>query len=78
MPTTATIILVLSLGALSACSPAPRAAPTKPAAAPTSPPPPARMAIMVCRNSQNGRKVACGTPNAVMVGMTYEDASKTR
>jgi hypothetical protein len=24
---------------------------------------------MICRNSQDGRKVECGTPNAVMVGI---------
>jgi hypothetical protein len=38
-------------------------------AARTPPPPPARPMKMVCRNSQSGRKVACGTPDAVMVGM---------
>jgi hypothetical protein len=32
-------------------------------------PPPARPMKMVCRNSQDGRKVPCGSPNAVMVGM---------
>src|SRR5579863_9108790 len=32
-------------------------------------PPPTQAMEMVCRNSQTGQKVECGTPNAVMVGM---------
>ena len=35
-------------------------------------PPPAQNMVMVCRNSQTGQKVECGTPNAVMVGMKPE------
>ncbi len=57
------------------CSPGKPAAPQttasvaapKPAPAPT--PAPAKMETMICRNSQTGQSVACGTPNAVMVGM---------
>jgi invasion protein IalB len=63
--------LALSLVLLAACGRtaagrAPSAAAPPPAAAP---PAPAKHYTMVCRNSQNGRKAECGTPNAVMVGM---------
>ena len=68
--------LILALAPLAACAPAktPQAAAqiaSQPAAAaaPTPPPAPPRHATMICRNSQDGRKVACGTPNAVMVGI---------
>jgi len=63
--------LPLTLCALWSCSPAPQAK-----APPPAPPPvaaaPAKMMKMVCRNSQTGEKVECGTPNAVMVGMKAE------
>ena len=36
------------------------------------PAPPAKKAVMVCRNSQTGAKAECGSPNAVMVGMKSE------
>ena len=63
-------LAALILATLSACAPAkaPQAA-APPAAAPAPPPPAARHATMICRNSQDGRDVACGTPNAVMVGI---------
>jgi hypothetical protein len=57
---------------LAACSPpAAPSPPTAPAApvAPTAPAAPAKTATMICRNSQTGAKVACGAPNAVMVGI---------
>ena len=67
-------VLILIFGLLAACSPKPAAPPPEPAraaasptAAPASPP---KLLKMVCRNSQTGKSVACGTPNAVMVGMT--------
>ena len=76
VPVLAAPILVLALALLSACAPAPHSdasqAPAPQAAAqPTvaAPPAPVRHATMICRNSQDGRKVACGTPNAVMVGI---------
>jgi hypothetical protein len=66
--------LILVLVSLSACSraPQPQAALTPAAAppsAPATPPAPAKHATMICRNSQDGRTVKCGTPNAVMVGI---------
>ena len=69
------LVLIAACGALSACSPPPRAAVSKPSPAPVAtpaPPPPAKKAIMVCRNSQTGAKAECGAPNAVMVGMKTE------
>jgi hypothetical protein len=51
------------------------AAACQPKTVPANPPPPqaaappAKMVTMVCRNSQTGASVECGTPNAVMVGM---------
>lgn len=79
-PAEAIAVLTLALVALQACAPAPQsnasqvnahqtAAPQSPAAAPKAPPAPAKHATMICRNSQDGRKVECGTPNAVMVGI---------
>ena len=66
------LALIAASGALSACSAPPPAAP-KPAPAPVAAPaPPAKKAVMVCRNSQTGAKAECGTPNAVMVGMKTE------
>ena len=59
-------IIFAAIVSLAGCSPTPKAAP--PPAAPVAAPP-ARMLTMVCRNSQDGRTVACGTPNAVMVGV---------
>ncbi len=70
-PALSILVLALTMGPLWACSPAPAHAPTPAAAvnrtAPPAPPP--KMMRMICRNSQDGRKVECGTPNAVMVGM---------
>ena len=73
-PALAALILVT----LSACAPAktPQTAAPPAAAAPASPGPP-RHATMICRNSQDGRTVACGTPNAVMVGIK-EDSERPR
>ena len=64
-------VLALNLVFLGACG---RASPDRAASAAApppraAPPAPAKHYTMVCRNSQNGRKVECGTPNAVMVGM---------
>ena len=75
--TISTIVLALALGGLWACSPSPQSTAPAPQAAaapppPAVPPPPARKTTMICRNSQNGLKVECGTPNAVMVGMKTE------
>jgi hypothetical protein len=69
-----TVGLCLGLFLPCACSPSPQAAAPAPvaAAAPTPPPPPAKKATMICRNSQDGRPVECGTPNAVMVGIKTE------
>ncbi|HEY5072201.1 MAG TPA: hypothetical protein VII63_09230 [Caulobacteraceae bacterium] len=70
------IAMTLALGGLGACAPAPDSHPREAAAAQASaaaanptPAAPVRHATMICRNSQDGRKVACGTPNAVMVGI---------
>ena len=65
----ATGALIVGLGALASCGPAPQPTPAPPPKATVAPPPPAKMATMVCRNSQTGAKVECGTPNAVMVGI---------
>lgn len=64
-------ILTLTLAPLAACAPTPGSkTPQAPAPRPVAAAPaPARHATMICRNSQNGRKVECGTPNAVMVGV---------
>ena len=64
--------LALMLVALAACAPAKTPQSAAPVAAAPAPPlaaAPAKHATMICRNSQDGRKVACGTPNAVMVGI---------
>ena len=65
-------VLILIFGLMAACSPKPAAPPPAPAkaAAPVAPAAPPKLVKMVCRNSQTGKSVACGTPNAVMVGMT--------
>ena len=65
----AAVALMVGLGVLASCGPAPRPAPAPPPRAAVTPPPPAKMATMICRNSQTGAKVECGTPNAVMVGI---------
>ena len=60
------LVAVLALGACSRPTPAPQPV----AVAPAPPPPaPAKKAVMICRNSVDGRSVKCGTPNAVMVGV---------
>lgn len=67
--------VVLALGVLAACSPSPQAGGGSVTTAAPAPPPvaaPAKVMKMVCRNSQDGRNVECGTPNAVMVGMKPE------
>lgn len=64
--------LITACAGLSACSAPPPAAPKPAPAAAAAPAPPAKKAVMVCRNSQTGAKAECGTPNAVMVGMTTE------
>ena len=63
---------VLILGLLAACSPKPAAPPPAPTpvTAPAPPATPPKVVKMICRNSQNGKSVACGTPNAVMVGIS--------
>ena len=66
--------LLLAAGlALGACqkTEAPQTPPPPPAqvSAPTPTTPPTKMAKMICRNSQTGASVECGTPNAVMVGI---------
>jgi hypothetical protein len=60
---------LLAATALAACQPktVPANPPPPQAAAPA--PPPAKMATMICRNSQTGATAECGTPNAVMVGI---------
>jgi len=65
-------VLIPILGLLAACSPKPEAPPPVAAkvAAPPTPAAPPKLVKMVCRNSQTGKSVECGTPNAVMVGMT--------
>ena len=64
--------LVAACAVLGACSPPPAAAPKPAAAAVDRPAPPAKAAVMICRNSQTGAKAECGTPGAVMVGMKTE------
>ena len=60
------LLVALALGA---CQPKTVPAdPPPPTAAALAPAPPAKMVTMVCRNSQTGASVECGTPNAVMVG----------
>jgi len=67
----ALLIAVLALSACSRRAPAPQ--PAAVASAPTPPPPaPTKKAVMICRNSVDGRSVKCGTPNAVMVGIKSE------
>jgi hypothetical protein len=64
--------LAVSGAAMWGCEPSPQAATAKPpAATPTAAAraPPPKMMKMICRNSQTGASVECGTPNAVMVGM---------
>ena len=64
-------LFILGLGLLAACSPKPAPPPPPaPVAAAPAPAPPPKLVKMVCRNSETGKSVACGTPNAVMVGMT--------
>jgi hypothetical protein len=61
-----------SLTALCGCSQRqtpPPAQATTPVAAPAPPPPAAKPMKMVCRSSRTGQNVACGTTDAVMVGM---------
>ena len=68
-------LLTLAAAPLAACAPtkAPQTATPPPAPAPVAAVPvPAKHATMICRNSQDGRNVACGTPNAVMVGIKQD------
>ena len=64
----ALLAVLLSASAIAACQPTtvPANPPPPTVAAPA--PPPAKMVTMICRNSQTGASVECGTPNAVMVG----------
>lgn len=62
------LVAVLGLDACSRPAPGPQPAAIAPAPAPP-PPAPAKKAVMICRNSVDGRSVKCGTPNAVMVGI---------
>ena len=62
--------VLLLVAPLAACE---KTAPANPPAPRASAPPPppaaaAKMVSMICRNSQTGASVECGTPNAVMVG----------
>lgn len=61
-------VAFLILACLMACSPKPAERPpaTAKVAAPAASP---KLVTMICRNSESGKKVECGTPNAVMVGM---------
>ena len=72
------VLAALALCPVCACDPAPKAAPTPPMAPAAAPPVPARTGHMVCRDSQTGKKAVCGTPNAVMVGLIYDDPPGTR
>ena len=73
----ARLAALAAIGALGACrlfphhEPEIRHEPPRPAVV-VAPAPPPRTAHMICRNSQDGRKVECGTPNAVMVGMKVD------
>ncbi len=62
-------VWALLLAAPFGCAPAPKNVPPPVRPVVTAPPAPAKHATMICRNSQDGRSVACGTPNAVMVGI---------
>lgn len=64
------LLFILTLGTLTGCQRAPAA--KQEVVAPPPPPPPAKNMVMVCRNSRTGEKAACGTPDAVMVGMKPE------
>ena len=67
MHSTALLTAFIALTATGACSPPnmrPAPPPTRPAV-----PAPAKAMVMICKNSQTGLKVECGTSNAVMVGM---------
>ena len=70
--TAASIAVLTAVTTLTACSKPAEPAPAPAPAAAQAAPAPAKPMKMVCRNSQDGRKVACGTPGAVMVGMTPE------
>ena len=74
-----TLVLALLAGvtaSLDACSrPTPPPAAVRAPAPPLAPAPPTaptKKAVMICRNSVDGRSVKCGTPNAVMVGIKTE------
>jgi hypothetical protein len=58
--------LLLVLGACSPTPPTPLS-PPKPVAVTA----PAKVGVMICRSSVDGRPAKCGTPNAVMVGMKF-------
>jgi hypothetical protein len=59
-------LLAAALGVLVACAPPQD---RRPRAAPPPSPPPAKHYTMICKNSQTGAKAACGTRDAVMVGL---------
>jgi len=61
--------LVVDLVACSRASTTARPPPPPSVAMAVKPAPPPKMATMICKNSETGSSVRCGTPNAVMVGM---------
>ncbi len=63
--------VALAVGACSPTARAPSPPPPRPAAAAAAPPP--KVGTMICRSSIDGRPAKCGTPNAVMVGMKFND-----
>jgi hypothetical protein len=74
-PVLMSVGLAIALSSAGGCSrpPAPQHEAAAPVAAPPPPPlAPAKKAVMICRNSVDGRSVKCGTPNAVMVGIKSE------
>jgi hypothetical protein len=70
-PTRAAVLALILIGCSRPTTPAPRH-PAGPVVTAPAPQPPAKKAVMVCRNSRTGAKAECGTPDAVMVGMKTE------
>jgi hypothetical protein len=56
--------------AIGSCSPAAQT-PTPPPPKPVAAAAPPKAGTMICRSSVDGRPAKCGTPSAVMVGMTF-------